>query len=328
MKRILNGLYALLRLLEDPGPQTQGRIDADRGATDQETQTTRPVVATLHIPQAVMDQYAADQRTQKELEQRTFKNDRKRLWIEGATLFFVIVGVSGAFWNLYLMRDSVEVAKQAGVSAKDSAAAAKDAAVAAKTSADASVITADAAKVQAGASKTQAGAAIVANVIARENQRARLTFSVAVEQEPTVDKPNIVFRMPIVMTGTTDATKVRFTALNSWIDMKVKPDVTKQNWPANNSPLWIQANVVSTGEQNRIFRSELVGDKDIVQMYLGGTRQVGIVIRVEYCDVFQRRHYITRCAMRKAVPPNSPVTYCGVETDNNNREQGQPECQP
>lgn len=205
--------------------------------------------------------------------------------------------------------------------------AAKEAAAAAKTSADASVVTADAANVQAGASKAQAGAAVVANVLARENQRARLALSAAVGQEPTLEKPTLVLNLPVVITGTTDATKVRFASKSGWLDVKARPDISKENWTGADLN-WTNAGVVSAGEQDRVFRVSLNTNTKTVEAYIAGLIQAGILVRVEYCDAFKRRHYITRCATRNALQPNGLVTYCGVDTDQNTREQGQPECQP
>jgi hypothetical protein len=323
MSRVRNLLRAILELLDEPRAEAERTVTAGNNPTEQPTEGLPPrPITELHIPQALVDRYDAAQQASNELDQQRARREKRALWISAATFAVVAFGTGVGIWNLILLRRGNEIATTA-------AGAATKAADAAEVSATASKDAAAAAGIQAVASKTQAGAALAANALtrqlARETQRARLTFSVGVEQEPTVEKPVLIFNMPIVLTGATDATRVRFTSAVAWLNNGLRPDMAKQDWTSS-SLTWTNAGVVGVGEQNRAFRRPITASKDEVEAYVAGTKSAAMLLRVEYCDVFERRHHITRCAMRS--PANPTVTYCGVDVDQNNGEQGQPECRP
>lgn len=247
--------------------------------------------------------------------------------LQVATLIVITIGTSAAIWNLKYLGDSLDLAKDATEAAKLSADAAKLAAIAAQDSAMAG-------RQQAEAAVAQAGAAVRSNELAeagqreaaaacREDLRARLTFSVIVDQEPSEQAPSIRFLMPLVMAGKTEATRAR-VATNFTVAKAGAPVRLEDNKWDNSQ--WQNIGVVSVGEKTREIRAFSMLSKSTAAAYVKGDEDIVAFFRLEYCDAFQRRHHETRCARRSSTMISRIVTYCGVDTDRNDGDQPHPDC--
>ena len=92
MARLFSIILNVLHLLQGQGRHTQDPISDQCNAEYSKVQ--------LQVIQTTLEKIHADSEADYGLQKDILRLERKRFWIEGATLFFVIVGILGAFYSL------------------------------------------------------------------------------------------------------------------------------------------------------------------------------------------------------------------------------------
>lgn len=98
---LLNSILNILKLLSSQGRDTQGPINPPHSADDSKAQ--------LQLIHTELKRIHTDSETDRVLKNRV---DRKRLCVERWTLAFAVIGMGGAFINLWYLKASVDLTGQ------------------------------------------------------------------------------------------------------------------------------------------------------------------------------------------------------------------------
>lgn len=104
MTRLFSIILNVLHLLQGQGRHTQDSISDQCNAEDSKAQ--------LQLIQTTLEKIHADSETDRALQNEELRLERQRLRIDRATLIFVIVGVFGALYNLWLLKASMNLTEQ------------------------------------------------------------------------------------------------------------------------------------------------------------------------------------------------------------------------
>lgn len=131
-----------------------------------------------------------------------------------------------------------------------------------------------------------------------------------------------VFTAPLKNTGSTDALKVRKAGRPHFLKPSdPAPDVAKEDWRAVS---WDVHDIISPGQEDTVFRSVVAVTEKQRQEYEAGRLDIVMLVRVEYCDIFGRRHHLARCGRHSSTLQG--VKHCGADSSNNVSEGRDPEC--
>ena len=156
---------------------------------------------------------------------------------------------------------------------------------------------------------------------ARIDQRAWLSPAFRLDKDPNNKFP-FVIAVPTDNRGKTPALKVRFKNLIGVA--KSEPTIPESRW---DKEVWQEVGVLFPSEANRLLRLGGLPPADL-QRYLAG-EELFLFIRMHYCDVFGREHWVHTCSHRKADRADALLSICWsrIDTSDVNQPQGQ-YCQP
>lgn len=198
-------------------------------------------------------------------------------------------------------------------------------------SADAAEVAAESARLAAEAARDQAQAAKSNNDLLeaaqrraiqdlKDQRRAWVSFVLGFSAEPS---PWQIVAL-LENTGSTDALKVRGSV--RWYVVgpaETAPAVAKEDWRAAS---WNVPDIISPGQEHTAFIFPLDLKEAQRQEYKDGRLDIVVLVRVEYCDIFGRRHHLTRCGRHSSSLPGDRIDYCGADASNNVSEGRDPEC--
>jgi hypothetical protein len=104
MTRLFSIILNVLHLLQGQGRHTQDSISDQCNAEDSKAQ--------LQLIQTTLEKIHADSEADRALQNEELRLERQRLWIDRATLIFVIAGVCGASVNLWFLKSSMNLTEQ------------------------------------------------------------------------------------------------------------------------------------------------------------------------------------------------------------------------
>jgi hypothetical protein len=104
MTRLLSIILNLAHLLKSQRSHAQGSINQQHNAEDRKAQ--------LELIHTALKQIETEANADRALKNEELRLERQRLWIERVTLALVIAGAVGAFYNLKLLKASMEISEQ------------------------------------------------------------------------------------------------------------------------------------------------------------------------------------------------------------------------
>ncbi len=232
---------------------------------------------------------------------------RQLVFLTGGLVVLGVLGFGVAIWQSLIASRAADAAKVAAEAAERSASAART--------------SAEAAQAQAAASRDQATAVDEANTLREQDredailalqdeQRARLSFGVAVQRDVSTEEPSLALDLLLQTGGNTEARQVRAAALLYTGAPGSAQLPSDELWK---NAEWRDMGVVAATEDSRVITVDVSVPNAQATNYLEGNAAIAVINRVEYCDVFGRRYHTTRCAERRRDLLPRRVSYCGTD---------------
>ena len=240
-----------------------------------------------------------------EWKRRDDNYKRRQLWLNVLLALIGTAGIGISVWNAVIAQRSADAARSAadtaGRALADSQESYSKTVALIQTQTELMKAQADAAKLSAHAASQAvthfADANKFADTTYREQQRARVYVQdFQIRSEPTADNPTVTVDFRVINRGATPAILVTTKGRIGISDQQTPPvDWTRfskgsepqqliayPNLPLRHSATWSEADPTLRAAA--------------IKLYLSGTARLYIAYRVDYDDVFGKRHWISACA--------------------------------